>query len=189
MDGRPVQIVTCDERQATLFRGTSEASGRLRLADAGMLLSRWSEFHERHRPSMLGFGPSANARQHFAHTGHEREEASRRFAGEVAQWIRGLAEHEPERRVIGFAAPRVLGELRRALEDRRDPRDSHGEIHLFRSELSTLRASELAAHPSVRALVASTTPRLSQPAAPASHERIRRGSATPISARREPIGE
>jgi hypothetical protein len=189
MSGRPVQIVTCDERQATLFRGTSEPSGRLRLADAGMLLSRWLDFHERHRPAMLGYGPSANARQHFADEGHEREEASRRFAGEVAQWIRELAEHEPERRVIAFAAPRFLGNLRRALEDRRDPRDRHGEMHLFRSELSRLRASELAAHPAVRALVASTTPRLAQiePAAP--RERARFAASAPAGARREPGNE
>lgn len=125
-----------------------------------MLLSRWEDFHEQHRPSMVGFGPSANARQHFAHGGHEREELSRRFAREVAAWIRQSMDHEPERSVIVFSAPRFLGDLRDALADRRDPADRRAEAHLFRNELSGLRASEVAAHPSVRALVACTTPRL-----------------------------
>ena len=129
MDMQPIQVVVCDARSASLFRGTIDAPGRLHLAPAEGLPNHWIDFHEHHRPSALGMGPSANAAQHFAGIGHEPQELDRSVPMAV------------------FAAPRFLGFLR----DEIGP--TAKGLALYRGEFTSLRAGELAAHPTVRMLI------------------------------------
>lgn len=167
---RPVQIAVCDSRKASLFRGHLEWPGRMRLSEVATCTSPWEGFHERRRPSALGQGPTANAAQHFAGLGHEQEEIERRFARDVAEFLREHARNGAGERLRGspvaiapeavpatasstihvFAAPRFLGHLRDALGPLGDG------LELFRGEFAGLRASEIAAHPTIRAILGAT---------------------------------
>lgn len=140
------RIAVCDVRSASTFGAHLEWPERLHLDPLERLESPWRDFHEHHRPSRLGMGPKANAAQHFADEHHEPEEMSRRFARQVAEWIRESARREPPL-VAVFAATRFLGDLRDALGAR------GGGPELFRGELCGLHASEIAAHPAVHALL------------------------------------
>ena len=175
---RPVQIAVCDGRKASLYRGAVEWPGRLRLSEVAALTSPWWEYHEHGRPSALGYGPAANAAQRFAGLGHEEEELARRFARDVASLLHqevrpiaqgsGPAERLAPASMYVFAAPRFLGHLREALGPTGDG------IELFRGEFTALRAGELAAHPTIRAIVGANAPGRLHPdaaatTAPASH--------------------
>ena len=147
MDMQPIQVVVCDARSASRFRGTIDAPGRLHLAPAEGLPNHWIDFHEHHRPSALGMGPSANAAQHFAGIGHEPQELDRRFARDVGVWIKRLQSETRSVPMAVFAAPRFLGFLR----DEIGP--TANGLALYRGEFTSLRAGELAAHPTVRMLI------------------------------------
>lgn len=138
-----------DSRKASLYGGLlsrerADALPKVRLAPIEVLKSPWEDFHEHHRPEMLGQGPSANASQHFAGEGHEREELERRFAGEVAAWIARKRAEVPDAACAVFADPRFLGHLRPACAALRL------DLEIVRGELSWLRPAELGAHPAVR---------------------------------------
>ena len=140
------RIAVCDARSASIFSAHLEWPARLHLDQLDRIESPWRDFHEHHRPSRLGMGPKANAAQHFADEHHEPEEMSRRFARQVAEWIRTSARREPPLLAV-FAATRFLGDLRDALGAR------GGGPELFRGELCGLHASEVAAHPAVHGLL------------------------------------
>ena len=55
------------------------------------------------------------------------EQAERRFAGQVAERIKGIMAEEPDWRLVIVAAPETLGDLRRELGDSLDGR-IRGEI-------------------------------------------------------------
>lgn len=146
----PARLIVSDSRKASLYSGSlsrerADALPRVRLELADALKSPWEDFHEHGRPNALGRGPSANASQHFAGDGHEREELERRFAGQVAAWIARKSAEAPEAAVVAFADPRFLGHLRTACSTLRL------EVTVERGEFSWLRPAELAAHPSIRA--------------------------------------
>lgn len=145
----PIRIATTDSRAASLYAGSLESRGRLHLVHVGTLRSRWEDFHQSHRPDELGRGPSANAVQRPASLGHEPEELTRRFAREVSEWLHQAKDAAPDEPMAVFAAPRFLGYLRDALGPMSDG------IALYRGEFTTLRTSELAAHPTVRLLAQS----------------------------------
>lgn len=143
-----------DSRKASLYSGflsreRVDALPRVRLELAETLKSPWEDFHEHGRPGALGRGPSANAAQHFAGGGHEREELERRFASEVAAWIARKSGESPEAAVVAFADPRFLGHLRSACAGLRL------EVMVERGEFSWLRPAELGAHPAIRAALGS----------------------------------
>ena len=146
MQQQSARIAVCDGRSASIFGARLEWPARLHLDQLERIESPWRDFHEHHRPSRLGMGPKANAAQHFADEHREPEEMSRRFARQVAEWIRESARHEPPLLAV-FAATRFLGDLRDALGTRA------GGPELFRGELCGLHASEVAAHPAVHALL------------------------------------
>jgi protein required for attachment to host cells len=157
-DETPLMLVVSDSRKASLFTGTiarseDAALPKVRVALAGILESPWRDFHEHGRPSALGQGPSANASQHFAGTGHEEEEMERRFAHQVAAWIASRAAAAPEAVAVAFAGPRFLGHLRAAIAS------TGCDIRLERGDLGWLRPAELGAHPAVRAACAAAMPR------------------------------
>ena len=148
----PAKLIMCDSRKASLYCGSlsrerADALPRVRLELSEVLRSPWEDFHERGRPDALGRGPSANASQHFAGDGHEREEMDRRFAGQVAAWIARVAAGSPEATVVAFADPRFLGHLRVACAALRL------EVPVERGDFSWLRPAELAAHPTIRSVL------------------------------------
>jgi protein required for attachment to host cells len=150
----PARLVVSDSRKASLYTGSlsrerADSLPRVRLELADVLRSPWEDFHEHGRPSALGRGPSANAAQHFAGGGHEREELKRRFAVEVASWIARKSAESPEAAVVAFADPRFLGHLRGACSALRL------DVAVERGEFSWLRPAELGAHPSIRAALGS----------------------------------
>jgi len=157
-DTTPLMIVVSDSRKASLFTGSLESPRkeglpRIRLSLAGRFESPWRDFHERGRPSALGQGPSANASQHFAGTGHEEEEMERRFAHQVAAWIASRTAAAPEAVAVAFAGPRFLGHLRAAIAS------TGCDIRLERGDFGWLRPAELGAHPAVRAACAAAMPK------------------------------
>jgi hypothetical protein len=74
--------------------------------------------------------------------GHEHEEEQRRFAREVASWLTQARQNPDAHRVTLFAPARFLGVLRGELVP-----DAVTELR--EAELTHLRPSELASHPSV----------------------------------------
>jgi protein required for attachment to host cells len=81
-------------------------------------------------------------------TTHYVEEAERRFAGEIVEWLRGkVEEHEIDRLVI-FAPARILGALRKA-----PPGLLKGHLAELKGDLMRLDAGQLAQHPMVRDLL------------------------------------
>jgi protein required for attachment to host cells len=170
MDDAQCHIAVCDERAATILRATLAPLDRVHLEEAASFRNRWVGFHDHGRPSLLGQGPSANAAQHFADEHREPLEMRRRFAREVASWLRTAAAAAPAAHLPVFVAPRFLGALRAELVD-----DIDG-IEFFRAELQGLRAHEIAANPTVHALLRSTLlPHPSLPNATAAWARPHRG--------------
>ncbi|MEY3021714.1 MAG: hypothetical protein RIS86_912 [Planctomycetota bacterium] len=145
----PVQIATVDCARARLLRGTLEWPGRLELEESHRLDSPWDGFHESGRPVLVPSGGGQFRVIHLksANAAGGDEEMARRFARDVASWLHERAGESPERRTVVFAAPRFLGLLRDELGPLGDG------IALYRGEFTRLRPGEVAAHPSVRALV------------------------------------
>lgn len=140
-------IVTSDERRAAMFSCRKVHGGRWHVEPHSSLENRWEDSHEHHRPSALGRGPSANAAQHFASTGHADEEEHRRFAREVEAWLAHAIKALGLTLVSVFAAPRFLGLLRE------DHAKLGGIVELHGGEFTRLRAQELAEHPAIRAVL------------------------------------
>lgn len=147
MDDAQCHIAVCDGRAATILRATLAPLDRVHLEELARFHNQWIGFHEHGRPSRLGQGPSANAAQHFADEHREPLEMRRRFARETASWLRVKATEASAAHLPVFVAPRFLGALRAELADQIDG------IELFRAELQGLRAHEIAAHPTVQALL------------------------------------
>jgi protein required for attachment to host cells len=140
-------LATVDERQARLFRCTPTMRGTWRLEETHSLRSPWEEDHERRRPAILGRGPETMP-PHEAAFGHEEEEERRRFARDVADWLRKHAPPSGADPLLVFAAPRFLGLMREGAAEL-----DRVAIRLMESELSRLHPHELAEHPAVVALL------------------------------------
>lgn len=140
-------IAVCDGRAATVLRATIAPPDRVHLEELAHFHNQWVGFHEHGRPSRLGQGPSANAAQHFADEHREPLEMRRRFARDTASWLRTMVANAPDAHLPVFVAPRFLGALRTELADQING------IELLRAELRGLRAHEIAAHPTVHALL------------------------------------
>ena len=82
---------------------------------------------------------------------HDVEEKERRFAGRIVERLQeNVKKHEIDRLVI-FAPPRMLGELRKA-----SSRLLAGHLKELEGNLIRLGAGQLAEHPMVRELVRTT---------------------------------
>lgn len=149
-------IVTADERRATLFSCTKVAGARWYVDPQRTLENHWENYHEHHRPSALGRGPTANAAQHFASLGHEAEEEHKRFAREVRDWLHEALAELGVPKVDVVAAPRFLGVLRHEFQA------PGGRIELHEGELTRLGPDELATHP----IILSILPRSASSKAP-----------------------
>ncbi len=155
VEPRSILLIVSDTRTATLYRGLIEAPARIRLNSTQSLDNAWmkrgDDFHEHHRPTSLGRGPTKTAGQHVTALGHEPEELEMRFAHEVAELIRRERKAAPSSAVAIFASPRFLGRLRDVLTP------LAGDIELFRGEFAGLSREEIASHPTIRLLVSGLT--------------------------------
>lgn len=142
-----IWFATCDSRNARLFHAHFEWPSRVHVTEADRYASAWTGFHEHGRPLMLGRGPRANATQHFADEHREPEEMAERFARDAVRWLDSQAGVHRRESLAVYAEGRMLGHLRAAAAAARS------RIVLLHGNLASLRASELAAHPSVEELV------------------------------------
>ncbi len=159
MQSTPIQIFVCDARQASSFRGTFEWPERLTLDEGPTFVSQWEDFHDHHRPDVVGaigvggssgaqrFAAQHGTRTHAVGQGHDSEELERRFAREVSAWINARIDAAPGLATAIFAAPRFLGTLRDESELTRSG------VGLYRAEFVGLSADELAEHQTVCMLV------------------------------------
>lgn len=134
-------LATVDERQARLFRCFPTQRETWRLVEEEGLPNAWEWYHERGRPAMLGRGP-ATVPPHEAAEGHAEEEARRRFAGDVADWLEKRTP--PEGGLIVFVASRFMNPVRERLSG-----SDLAWIRLREGELTRLLPHELAEHPAV----------------------------------------
>jgi len=150
--GHQREFATVDERRARLFRCTPTVRGTWRIEETEALRSIWEDDHEHRRPAILGVG-GGTMPPHEAALGHEPEEEVRRFAGDVAPWLRKHAHPAGSEPLVVFAAPRFLGALRR-----HDADLDRAGLRLVESELTRLRPHELAVHPAVATLLSDERP-------------------------------
>jgi len=82
---------------------------------------------------------------------HDVEEHERRFAGQIVAWLKVRAgEYEIDHFKI-FAAPRMLGTLRKVA-----PGSLKGHLEMLQGDLMRLHGGELADHPMIRDLLSAT---------------------------------
>ena len=79
---------------------------------------------------------------------HDIEEAERRFAGEVANWLQEKAVAHVMDQLVIFAPPRMLGVLRKAAFG-----SLKGHLEEIKGDLMRLAAGQLAEHPMIGRLV------------------------------------
>jgi protein required for attachment to host cells len=132
---------------AELMACTRRLDGTLELKPEASLANRWREFHEHGRPSVLGQGPSANARQRSASEGHEREEMHDRFARDIAEWVAGSVRSHRADRVRVLAGPAMVGRMRREVE--RLAKALGVEIDCREGEFTRIGTTALERHPTV----------------------------------------
>lgn len=137
VNGHGAELMACARR----------IDGSLELRPEASLANRWRGFHEHGRPSVLGQGPAANARQRSASEGHEREEMRDRFARDVADWVAGSIRSRRADRVRMLAGPAMVGCLRREAE--RIARSLGVEIDCREGEFTRIGPTALERHPSV----------------------------------------
>lgn len=134
------RVVVADARQARLFDCGFDERDRLRLSETDAVSNDHKADRERDRPTLLRRG-APNAPQHTSETGRTEEEEMRRFARELAGWIRRAAQG---RDAVGvFAGPRLLGMLRREFSG------DGNKIDLREGDLTSFSEAELQDHPAM----------------------------------------
>jgi hypothetical protein len=86
---------------------------------------------------------------------HDVEEKERRFAAETVKWLKKKAREHDVNHLAIFAPPRMLGVLRKASSGL-----LKGQLEELEGNLMHLKASQLAKHSMVRALVRAAQERL-----------------------------
>jgi len=132
-----------DAKHCRLLRCERTPAGTPTVREMEALENTWPG-HDHVRPSPLA---AKNGHTH-ASWHHEVEEDLRRFAQQVAGWLKErFGQHGIDRLYI-FAAPRFLGELRKL------DFGPHGQRMEQRDgELMWLTPGDLARHPAIRALL------------------------------------
>lgn len=136
-------ILTVDAREAVLFGCHRADDSHWRIAPRSRLANESTVVIERHRPMALGRGPSPNAAQRFASPGHEVEEAHRRFAMAVTDWLKAQRERSSVNDIIVFAST----SLYRWLRD--EWRKGQPGVELHESELAWMEPTQLVRHAAV----------------------------------------
>jgi hypothetical protein len=146
-EAKALPFAICDARTASIYEGTLVPGDRVHIERVDRLISPWLAFHDHGRPSLLAMGPTANARQWFADEHREPLELERRFAKDVAHWLKQHARIANGGMLTAFVAPHFLGALRGEIDGTRDG------IALQRAALCGMRPHQIAAHRGVRELV------------------------------------
>jgi protein required for attachment to host cells len=135
-------IALVDGRKARLLRAASTPQGRLRLDQQAAIEERWDE-HEVTKPNRVAIGGGAAhvMQGDFAHRDVERTE---RFAREVSAFLGRELEQRKIAHLELFAAPRMLGAVRKELSKTLAPRIAQHE-----ADLAHLSEGELAKHPAI----------------------------------------
>jgi Protein required for attachment to host cells len=136
-------ILTVDAREAVFFGCHRAEDSHWRITPRSRLANESMVVVERHRPNALGRGPSPSAAQRFASTGHEVEEAHRRFAIAVADWLRAQRQESPASDIIVFASSSLFPWLRE------EWRNGTTDVELHESELAWMEPNQLVRHTSV----------------------------------------
>jgi protein required for attachment to host cells len=140
-------VLTADERYAHLYTARPAADGkRWQLERHDSLESRWEDYHEHRRPTMMDGPPTSASTQHStqSYSEMEQQEESRRFARDIHRWLgEALKKEHDDGEIIVFAASRFLSPLRNELSSLGD------RATLHQAELTRLRPAELAKHPAV----------------------------------------
>jgi protein required for attachment to host cells len=132
-------LCVIDEEAARLIRVTGTGGGRPQAAEAERLANAWTP-HEHGRPSSRT-GRSGHT---YASQGHEEETMMTRYAHDVASWLDRSVERQQVERIIVFAAPRLMGALRKSWTARLAPRVLEQTI-----DLGGLQPGKLTRHPAV----------------------------------------
>lgn len=145
LDPSAFHLAVADARAVRWLRGSRTAAGRLHLQETARLDEQWEE-KEHHRPLSLTPHPDGHS---YAGLGHVEEERLQRFAKEAARWVGEQAAAQRAGRVHLFAAPRMLGALRKQLSGALAAR-----VEDAAHDLGRLTVGEIAEHPAVKAIPA-----------------------------------
>lgn len=143
LDPHAFHLAVADARTVRWLHATRTPAGRLHLEEAARLEEQWDE-KEHHRPMALTPHPDGHS---YASHGQVEEERRHRFAKEAARWLGEQAAARRTERLHLFAAPRLLGELRKIL-----PKALEAKIAAEAHDLGALTAAQLAEHPAVLAI-------------------------------------
>lgn len=144
-DSPAFHLAVADARAVRWLQLKRTPAGRLHAEETARLDEHWDE-KEHHRPFSLTPHPDGHS---YAGLGHVEDERRHRFAKEAARWIGEQASAQRAERVHLFAAPRILGELRKRLAGSLAER-----VVDAAHDLGRLTAGEIAEHPAVAAIPA-----------------------------------
>ncbi len=140
---RQAWIVLADSKHAKLLDCQRVPIGRMHIDVIDQLEFQW-EGHEHGRPSRL----SGKEKQAYASPGHEAEEELRKFAHEVAHWMKQKVDEHKIQQAHLFAPPRFAGFLRAVL-----PPTMAQWTELHNHDLATQPMHELHKQPAIRQLL------------------------------------
>lgn len=138
-----VLLLVTDNHHARLLSCARLPTGYVHVSSLSTLKELWDE--ESHRKHSSRDGASGHS---FENLGHTVEERSHRFAKEITTWlVHELPKYKFERLFL-FAAPRVLGALRKEA-----PASMQHNWVEHQADLARMTEGELAQRPEIAALV------------------------------------
>ncbi|MFI4882203.1 MAG: host attachment protein [Phycisphaerales bacterium JB064] len=146
-------VAAVDERVARLYEAKPTLGKAIDLHEIASITNSHEREHERTRPDMMG-GPGIRSAPggsgiaggpHLATPAESSREESRRFAKEVANWLRDRPERTSGDQLCVFAASRFLGMLR---DEFKGPNANH--IELREGEYAQMPVRELREHSAFR---------------------------------------
>ena len=138
-----ILLLVTDNHHARLLYCARLRTGHVHVRELSALREEWNEELHRRQPSR-----AAASGHSYDNLGHTVEERAHRFAREITTWLgRELPKHTFERLFV-FAAPRVLGALRREV-----PGSIRNNWTEHAADLARFTEGELAQHPEIAALL------------------------------------
>lgn len=137
-------LATLDARSGRLIRATRTDRGAWHFDEHGSIRNDWEDRHEHSRPTQTSSAHGPVGIQHAAGTKHPGEEELRRFVRDACAWLQAQMRESRIEHLVVAAPARVLGSLRHEA-----PPALAARITELPGELSHLRVSELAEHPTV----------------------------------------
>ncbi len=142
--GHVCWIVTSDNRWARLVRCRLNSGGRWHAEEIETLRSDWEPHHERHDPALPDRTPRPAVPERAPGWAHKKEEQTKRFAHQVAEWLQRHAHERAMRELWVFAPDHALGPLRAAWSASLRP-----IIHDHPADLTHLTPAKLTEHPAI----------------------------------------